>query len=181
MGTHLTDTQVKNAKLPEGKTEHTLTDLPGLYLRLRGNRDGSITKAWLYRYKTHGETKRMSLGTYPNMTLADARTELSEQQKILSTGIDPQSAKEAGQAKRQADYLVAKLGARPETLNDLFNLFVDRYAKLTHSDKGARVIGCYKNHVGPYLGKVLLEHLTNSVYLSPPRCQPSSPVLNGGR
>lgn len=82
MGKHLTDTEVKNAKLPAGKVEHNLSDLAGLYLRLRMGASGSTSKTWRYRYTYLGETKLLVLGTYPTMSLASAREDLFVRQKV---------------------------------------------------------------------------------------------------
>lgn len=164
VGKHLTDTEVKNAKLPAGKVEHNLSDLAGLYLRLRLGASGSTSKTWRFRYTYLGETKLLVLGTYPQMSLATAREDLFQRQKVLATGIDPKAAKEADEAKKDAATQIAKLGARPETLGDLFNQFIEKYAKKAYKDRGAYCEGTYRNHIGPYLGKVRLEHLTTAAY-----------------
>lgn len=164
MGKHLTDTEVKNAKLPAGKVEHNLSDLAGLYLRLRMGASGSTSKTWRFRYTYLGETKLLVLGTYPTMSLAAAREDLFARQKVLATGIDPKAAKEADESKRDAAAQIAKLGAKPETLGDLFSQFIEKFAKKAYRDEGAYCKGTYRNHIGPYLGKVRLEHLTTAAY-----------------
>lgn len=159
MGTHLTDTQVKNAKLPEGKSEHSLTDLPGLYVRLRLNRDGSISKTWRYRYTFHGKGQWMVLGTYPTMSVADARESLLKQQAVLAKGDDPAQVRDMELEKKSAEVALARLGMRPETLDDLFNKWLNDYASKEHSDQGKLVSDRYRNHVKPHLGKLRLELL----------------------
>lgn len=164
MGKHLTDTEVKNSKLPEGKVEHSLSDLAGLYLRLRLGISGAVSKTWRYRYTHMGDTKLLALGSYPTMSLAEARVELFKHQKVLATGINPKTVKAADKAKMDALAQIAKLGSRPETLGDLFNQFIEKYAKTKYKDKGEYCKGAYRNHIGPYLGKVRLEHLTTAAY-----------------
>lgn len=46
-------------------------------------------KSWAYRYRFHGEQKRMIFGTYPTLGLADVRLKLAEAQKQLMDGRDP--------------------------------------------------------------------------------------------
>lgn len=160
MGTHLTDTEVRNAKLPDGKDELTLTDLPGLYLRLRRGVGAVVSKSWLYRYTFAGAKKKITLGSYPQMGLAEARLALAEQQRLTATGHDPVATKLALEYKRHADVLIAKLGRKPETLEDLFEQFLDKYAKATYKDGGAASAASFNRHVRPYLGSVKLEHIT---------------------
>jgi integrase len=46
-------------------------------------------KAWIWVYHFDGRPRRMTLGSYPVMGLADARIKLSEARKLLEHGIDP--------------------------------------------------------------------------------------------
>ena len=43
-------------------------------------------KSWLYMYRFNGKARRMTLGVYPNMSLADARIDLvaAKKQPCLS-------------------------------------------------------------------------------------------------
>lgn len=49
----------------------------------------SGAKAWAFRYRFHGEQKRMIFGTYPILGLADVRVKLADAQKLLREGSDP--------------------------------------------------------------------------------------------
>ncbi len=160
----LTDTAVKNARLPEGKAEATLTDMPGLNLRIRQGANGSLSKVWRYRYTFRGVKKALTLGSYPLMSLFEARAALQSQQALVAQGIDPLAQREAAEALQKAEEALAKLGGRPDTLDDLFQLFVDKYAKGNYSDEGATLQSCYKNHIQASLGKVRLDLLTTAVF-----------------
>ncbi|WP_284428060.1 Arm DNA-binding domain-containing protein, partial [Acidovorax sp. SUPP2522] len=63
----LSDMAVRNAK-PNGKP-YTLSDIDGLCLAV----SPTGGKAWHYRYYWVGKQKRMSLGTYPEVGLREAR------------------------------------------------------------------------------------------------------------
>ena len=63
---------------------YKLKDDGGLYLVVCPN--GS--KYWHFRYQFDGE-KKISLGVYPKMSLAEARTERDQTQRELSKGINP--------------------------------------------------------------------------------------------
>lgn len=61
------------------------TDDRGLYLEVRPN--GS--KIWYYKYRAGLKEKRISLGTYPEVTLAEARERRDDCRKQVSSGGDP--------------------------------------------------------------------------------------------
>jgi len=81
----LTDTAVRQAK-PADK-EFTLTDGSGLSLFVAPNG----TKSWHFRYSWHGKQPRMSLGTYPEITLKEARELRDQARSLVAKGIDPRS------------------------------------------------------------------------------------------
>lgn len=65
---------------------------PKLYLMVRPN----DTKSWLFRYTSPktGKSQRISLGTYPSITLARAYELWQEYQDLLSKRIDPKKNRE---------------------------------------------------------------------------------------
>jgi len=90
----LTNTQCKNAQ-PKEKP-YKLGDGGGMYLEIMPN--GS--KYWRLKYRWLGKEKRLALGVYDVVTLADARQKRDEARKLLANNIDPSDAKKQG--KRQA-------------------------------------------------------------------------------
>lgn len=60
-----------------------------MYLLINAN--GS--KYWRMKYRFAGKEKMLSIGVYPDVTLADAREKRSEARKILAAGGDPGEAK----------------------------------------------------------------------------------------
>ena len=46
-------------------------------------------KWWRWKYRYLGKEKRLSLGTYPDTGLADARSKRDEARKLLAAGVDP--------------------------------------------------------------------------------------------
>ena len=62
-----------------------LFDGRGLYLLVTPN--GS--KGWRFKYRLQSKEKLLSLGTYPEGSLADARERLEECRKLVAQGIDP--------------------------------------------------------------------------------------------
>ncbi len=81
----LTNIEVKQAK-PKEKV-YTLSDGGGLQLRVRAN--GS--KLWLFDYLRPYTKKRtcLSFGSYPALSIADARTKRESAKELLAKDIDP--------------------------------------------------------------------------------------------
>jgi hypothetical protein len=79
----LNDMQIRRAK-PEDKP-YTLGDGQGLSLLIEPN--GS--KSWRFRYRYAGKPKMISLGVYPTITLADARSRRDDARKLVAEGKNP--------------------------------------------------------------------------------------------
>lgn len=79
----LSDTAVRQAK-PKDK-DYTLPDLDGLalFIAARG------TKSWHFRFSWQGKQARISLGTYPEISLKEARGRRDEARSKVANGIDP--------------------------------------------------------------------------------------------
>lgn len=79
----LNDMQIRRAK-PETKA-YTLGDGQGLSLLIEPN--GS--KSWRFRYRFADKPKMISLGVYPTITLADARSRRDDARKLVAEGKNP--------------------------------------------------------------------------------------------
>ncbi|NIF54628.1 integrase arm-type DNA-binding domain-containing protein [Burkholderia sp. Ax-1724] len=85
----LTNIAIRKA-LPREKL-YRLTDGEGMYLEVAPN--GS--KYWRLKYRFAGKEKRLALGIYPYVSLADARERRYEARKALAAGFDPGEVKKA--------------------------------------------------------------------------------------
>ena len=94
----LSATAVKTAK-PKDKTTR-MADGGGLYLEIRPT--GS--KYWRMKYRFAGKEKLLAIGTYPDVTLADARKARDKAKEQLAEEVDPSMAK---QLERQLGQQVA--------------------------------------------------------------------------
>ena len=88
----LTDTACKKATCPEGRPSVRLADEKALYLEVTA----AGGKYWRWKYRHGGKEKRLALGVYPEVTLAQARQARDDARKALKDGTDP------GQIKREA-------------------------------------------------------------------------------
>lgn len=135
----LTDIKVKTAK-PMDKA-YKLTDGGGMYLLVKPN--GS--KYWRLKYRFVGKEKMLSIGVYPDVSLADARQKRDEARKVLAAGGDP------GEVKK-ADKLAQKLSTE--------NTF-EAIAREWHRQKADRwslryrdeIIDTFEKDIFPYLGR----------------------------
>lgn len=90
----LTDTKVKNTK--PGANLRKLADGGGMYLMVTP----SGGKCWRMKYHIAGREKLLALGTYPEVSLAEAREKREVARKQLAKGIDPGEAKKAAKAAK---------------------------------------------------------------------------------
>lgn len=79
----LTDTAVRQAKPAE--KDFTLKDGDGLALFVAANGN----KSWHFRFTLHSKPARISLGTYPEISLKEARELRDKARSQVAKGIDP--------------------------------------------------------------------------------------------
>jgi integrase len=72
-------------------------------------------KSWTVMYRHNGRLRRMTIGTYPTLGLADARTEAARKLRAAAVGEDPAREK---QDARRAD-----------TFADLAKIYIEKHAK----------------------------------------------------
>jgi len=87
--TALTDLDVKKAKPQEKPVK--LFDGGGLFLLVNPN--GS--RWWRFRYLYNGKEKMLSFGTYPEVSLAEARKRREEAREQVARGINPSETRRA--------------------------------------------------------------------------------------
>jgi integrase len=92
----LSSLAVQNAKPRESL--YLLTDGNGLHLLVKPN--GS--KLWRLRYRFAGKQNMLSLGSFPEISLADARGKRDDARKLLANGIDPSRQKKLDKIAAQS-------------------------------------------------------------------------------
>lgn len=90
----LSDTTIRKAK-PAAKPQRFF-DGGGLYLEV----SPSGGKLWRWKYRHGGKEKRLALGAYPAVSLADARTRCAEARQVLAAGTDPGERRKADNAAK---------------------------------------------------------------------------------
>ncbi|OYQ39930.1 integrase [Rhodoferax sp. TH121] len=81
----LTDKQCKNAVCPPDKTRARFTDGAGLYLEV----SPAGSKRWFWKTYQDGKEGRLALGSYPAMSLSDARRARDAAKIVKAEGRNP--------------------------------------------------------------------------------------------
>jgi integrase len=141
------------SKLLIEKTKHgsktiRLWDGRGMYLEI-SPKGG---KWWRLKYWFDGRERRMSLGVYPDVSLADAREKREEARRKVAAGIDP-----AEQRKAEAIALVESIENSFEAIaREWFGLFSKQWVP-GHADK---IIRRLELNVFPWIGTRPVKAIT---------------------
>ena len=90
------DKSIKGIKADDKRKR--LNDGDGLFLLLfvKGGAHG-----WRFAYSLNGRRNNISLGTYPDIGLAAARTKADEARKLVAVGVDPSAVRTAAKVEGQ--------------------------------------------------------------------------------
>jgi len=135
----LTVTAVNNAKAKD--KPYKLSDEKGLYLFVQT----SGSKLWRFDYRFLAKRKTLALGSYPDVTLADARVRRDNARKQLANDIDPSESKKAVKA--------SSLKASENSLEAVTREWAASYFKNKSSSHHVRTIRRLELYIFPWLGK----------------------------
>lgn len=114
----LTDTQVRTLKA--APKPRKLSDGGGLHVLITPN--GS--KLWRLAYRYGGRQKLLAFGSYPSVSLADARSRRDAAKQLLASGTDPSAHAKVARAER-----AAKLAETFQSVADEFLKKMEREGK----------------------------------------------------
>lgn len=134
----LTDTAIKKAK-PSDKPVK-LSDGKGMYLLV--NPTGS--KLWRWKYRVLGKEKVMSLGAYPDVSLAQAREGMDKARKVLAAGDDPMAIRKAGK--------VATRTAAENSFETVARLWWAHWKPARSEQHAGQVMRRFEANVFPHIG-----------------------------
>ncbi len=138
----LTDTAIRGAK-PTDKPQK-LFDGHGLFLFIPPNG----AKSWRLKYRFQGREKLLTLGTYPQLSLKEAREKSAEARKLLSGGVDPSAHKQVAARSAQTTFEAV---AREWHANKKA-VWSERYAE--------DVLERIASNIFPYLGNRAINEIT---------------------
>lgn len=144
----LTEKTISQAK-PKKKL-YRLSDNTGNSLSLEVSPKGG--KRWRFRYRFHGKAKMISLGTYPLVSLKEARSRASDAKRELETGIDPSMKKKTVQGGN--------------TFREVAKEWFDRFTPTTTPRYAAEVWSRLEREVFPFIGNMALTDIDPPTVLS---------------
>jgi len=136
----LTDLQVSKAK-PQAK-EVKLFDGGGLFLLVTPTGG----KLWRLKYRFEGKEKKLTLGGYPEISLAAARQRREDARKLIANGIDPNEVKKAQRA--------AIVAETENSFEVVAREWQGKYAKTWSAVHADTILQRLEKEVFPWLGKV---------------------------
>lgn len=147
----LTDSIIKAAKPKE--TPYSLPDGQGLVLYVQP----SGAKWWRYRYRYAGKAKMLSMGVYPDVSLAAARKEHARLKELLTQNTDPSQHRQ--EQKRQA-----ALSAE-NSFESVARLWWNQWSAARNQRHADYVIRRLEADVFPVIGKKPVTELTAPMLL----------------
>ena len=146
----LTNTQVKNLKPSEkskdSKQADKYSDGEGLQLWVRF----TGVKSWISAYRWQGKQQTLTIGKYPNTSIAQARQLNTGIKQLLIDGINPKQRKKDNKLKKDGSKLFDTIAQRWHDERK------EHIAPTTHS----RDYSQYQRDIKPYIGNNLLDTIT---------------------
>jgi integrase len=148
----LTKLLIDNTK-PDSKPRR-LSDGRGMYLEIAP----AGGRWWRFKYRLAGKERRISLGVYPDVSLAEARDRREQARKQVAAGIDP-----ADQRRAEKIALVERTENTFDAVaREWFAVLSPKWVA-THSNK---VIGRLEKDLVPWLGTRQIREITAPEVLS---------------
>jgi integrase len=141
----LTDTKVRTVKATEKSQK--LFDGWGLYLLVTPTGG----KLWNLKYRFEGKEKKLSLGVYPDISLAEARQRRDQARTLLANGADPGDTRKAQKAAGVEETETFEVIAR-----EWHAKFTPSWAA-SHADK---ILRRFELYVFPWLGSRPIKAIT---------------------
>jgi len=134
----LTDTAIRKAK--PGAKAVRMYDERGLYLEVAP----SGGKWWRFKFAFGGKEKLLSMGTFPDVSLKQARERRDAARAQLAEGIDPSAARKEQKAAKRAEAL--------NTLEAVARAWLDHRAAAWVERTRTVILASLQNDVFPILG-----------------------------
>ena len=132
----LSETSVRNAKA--GAKPAKLFDDRGLFLLIAP----AGGKWWRFKYRIGGKEKLLSLGTYPDVTLKQARDRRDDARKLVADGIDPSASRQARKAAT----------GDPESFEVVAREWFAKFAPGWVESHSSKIMRRFERDIFPWLG-----------------------------
>jgi len=142
----LTDVAIRNAK-PKDKA-YKLYAGDGLLILITP----AGGKLWRQKYRFDGKEKVLALGSYPFVSLKEAKERSFYARKEISQGIDPAVKKKAAKE--------AKVGGGPDSFENIAREWIDSRSTLWAESHTSKIIRRLELDIFPWLGKRTISEIT---------------------
>lgn len=134
----LTDVAIRKARPAEKRIR--MFDGGGLYLEI----SPSGGKLWRLKYRIDGKEKRLAIGTYPEISLLDARNRREAARKLLANDSDPADVKKAQKA--------ARLDREANSFEVVAREWFAKFEPTWVDSHGDRIIRRFERDIFPWIG-----------------------------
>ncbi|MDR1086307.1 MAG: integrase arm-type DNA-binding domain-containing protein [Deltaproteobacteria bacterium] len=134
----LTDVQIR--RLKAGEKPYKAMDGKGLYLYV----PTTGAKIWRYNFRFQGRHKTLTIGPYPEVSLARAREKTMQARQALISGVDPA-------AQKKAEKEAAKTGSSDNSFGALTLEYLEVHREGLKEGYLKNTFGRVKLHLFPYL------------------------------
>lgn len=142
----LTDVKIRQAK--PGDAPIKMTDGGGLVLEVRPN--GS--KLWRYRYRLAGKENLFAIGSYPEISLADARAERDVAREHVKAGRHPSHVRQTEKAKQLAENRNTFKAVAEEWIEERLGKRTEKYRD--------QISRAFESNVYPFIGRLPMREIT---------------------
>lgn len=148
----LSAVDVRNAK-PKEKP-YKLSDEKGMYLEIMP----AGGRYWRLKYRFSGKEKRLALGVFPDVSLAQARDARDEARKLLAKGIDPGATRKEEKA--------AKLAAAASSFEVVAREWHGAFSATWTPSTAGKILRCLELDVFPQIGRLPIVEVTAPALLA---------------
>ena len=146
MKKNLTDRFCQTAKVTRGeRAEYADTNPNGWNLTLRVS---ETAKSWDCRYRFNGQRQRIGLGTFPAISLSEARQKSLEIGNLATQNIDPKAKAEMDQRRKR-------------TVEQAVRAYIEEHCK-EHQKSWRQTERLFEQHILGRFGDVPLQDLTRA-------------------
>lgn len=141
----LSDRRIRSL-LPSGKT-YKAYDKDGLLIQVTPQG----CKTWYYRYFIGGKDKKIKIGTYPIVSLADARDRAIDMRRMVLAGTDPMTPRRAEKQREAA----TRINTLMAVIEEWERLYCGEMAERTRQAHARNI-----RYIGAYFGNRPVAELT---------------------
>ena len=141
----LSDTKVKTIKPTEKPFK--LADERGLFILVRP----AGGKLWRFKYRIGGKEKLLSFGTYPEVSLADAREKRDQARKVIAAGGDPSVILKANKA--------GKNESNANSFESVTRIWLKNYSANLSTATSEKNLRLFQRDIFPWIGDKPISEL----------------------